>query len=143
MAKLADASALGADGATLGGSNPLPPTEFLIEWAPRTRRERRRPRIVVGNKEVKKGVCFVEQLTDAEIKIIKKTYKCNRTILPYALIALGAEIYIWIKYFAYLTPNWRVAMYNAVIYGSLAFAIIYNYFYYKKIEKIFKKVTNV
>ena len=28
MAKLADASALGADGVTLGGSSPLPPTIF-------------------------------------------------------------------------------------------------------------------
>ena len=29
MAKLADAIALGAIGATLGGSNPLPPTKLL------------------------------------------------------------------------------------------------------------------
>jgi hypothetical protein len=29
MAKLADAAALGAAGATLGGSNPLPPIFFL------------------------------------------------------------------------------------------------------------------
>jgi hypothetical protein len=29
MAKLADAIALGAIGATLGGSNPLPPKKFL------------------------------------------------------------------------------------------------------------------
>ena len=29
MAKLADAIALGAIGATLGGSNPLPPIKFL------------------------------------------------------------------------------------------------------------------
>ncbi len=31
MAKLADASALGADGATLGGSSPLPPMILVAE----------------------------------------------------------------------------------------------------------------
>ena len=31
MAKLADASALGADGVTLGGSNPLPPNFWFAE----------------------------------------------------------------------------------------------------------------
>jgi hypothetical protein len=30
MAELADALALGANGATLGGSNPLPPIIFLL-----------------------------------------------------------------------------------------------------------------